>query len=80
MANRWLQSRLFECAACEATYLHDLAYRHSAYECLGRRTAVRIEEPDERLDKRTVTEQAPYCYASPAEPIFADVCSRRVLG
>ena len=34
--NRWLQTRLFECPKCGASYTHDQAYFHDLFQCLKR--------------------------------------------
>ena len=34
--NRWLQTRLYECPRCEASYLHDKAYVHDLFVCPNR--------------------------------------------
>ncbi len=31
--NRWLQTKIFTCPKCSATYTHDRAYRHSLFAC-----------------------------------------------
>lgn len=38
--NRWLQSRVYECTHCEATYVHDRAYHHDLFLCFKRKLAV----------------------------------------
>lgn len=31
--NRWLQAKTYRCPSYGATYLHDKAHPHAAYEC-----------------------------------------------
>jgi len=39
--NPWLQTKRYECPDCGATYLHDKAYRHAAFECPARHEPVK---------------------------------------
>ena len=34
--NRWLQTWMFECPQCGATYLHDRGTQHACYQCPAR--------------------------------------------
>ena len=34
--NRWLQSKIYECPQCQASYRHDEAYFHALFACLNR--------------------------------------------
>jgi len=38
MSNHWMQTRLFQCPKCLATYLHDRAYMHQLFQCVKRIT------------------------------------------
>jgi hypothetical protein len=40
--NRWLQTRLFTCPKCRASYLHDKAYFHALFVCLRRDPPTRV--------------------------------------
>ena len=34
--NRWLQSKIYECPQCPASYRHDEAYFHALFGCQNR--------------------------------------------
>ena len=37
--NHWLQTKLYDCPRCDASYVHDRAYHHALFLCLHREGA-----------------------------------------
>ncbi|CAI4032393.1 hypothetical protein DNFV4_02823 [Nitrospira tepida] len=51
--NPWLQRKTYRCPACGATYLHDRAHAHGAYDCPARPTG---RQDSNRSDDRRMGE------------------------
>ena len=38
MSLRWMQTKIYQCPACQATYVHDKAYMHELFVCPNRKS------------------------------------------